>query len=278
MLRTLFSLHLFLSLFCLAHAKALAVSLERDNAISFQATMNQPFAVDLAAKVKAIGTYSIVNSTSWLQLSNEGILFGTPTEENLGMHKVFVSVMNKDSELLFRVNVNVVKDPSTPNFNYSYKVGQIVKINVAALTGIKGKYEFIGLPQWLEGTEAGILIGMPEKVDVGDYQIDFSVTGAEKVLKSRLHIEVEEKAAPPSSNAFVAQVGVPTAINIKHLAKVAGDYQVVHAPSWLVYTVDGWLQGTLSEKDLGESFVSFVVTTPSHTKVRYSFRTLVVEE
>jgi hypothetical protein len=184
-------------------------------------------------------------------------------------------VKRADIETLFRVDVNVVEDPTSPAFNYSFKVGQIVKVDLGAITGVKGKYTFSGLPAWLEGTEAGVLVGMAEKTDIGQYQIEFTVEGAEKVYKSVVHVEVEGVTTPPASGAFQAQVGVMATINLRELATMDGEIQVTHAPSWMTYA-DGWLYGTPTKKDVGESWVAFFVLG-SHTKTGYTFRTSVVE-
>lgn len=270
--------NLFALLFTFAfinNSTAAMVSVERSETVQFNAVVGKAFAVDLRTKIKAIGTYSFVNASSWLQLSEEGILFGTPAEANLGDHKLFVSIKKGKVETLVRVLVTVADANTPPTFSFNAKAGEIFKVDLAAQTGIKGKYSYTNLPLWLEGMENGVLVGMPETADVGAFSFEFKVQGLDKGMTSKATIEVKTETPPPAAgNAFLANVGEFAAINLYSLAAVKGKYSLRHAPIWMKLDANGWLAGTPTEADRGEDYVTFYVETDAQVTA-YSFKTLV---
>lgn len=249
---------LFITLGFINQSFAASIAVERSEAIEYNAVVAKAFAVDLRSKIKAVGRYSFVNSSSWLQLTEEGILFGTPLEANLGEHKLFVSIKKADVETLVRLVVHVANASPVPTFSFNAKEGEIFKMDLAAKTGIKGTYTYTNLPKWLEGMENGILVGVPEAADVGAFDFEFKVNGLEKGMSSKATIMVAPESTPPE-NAFVAKVGTFAAINLHALTAVKGRAVLVWAPTWLSLDTNGILSGTPTEADRGESYVEFQI-------------------
>lgn len=257
------------------NAVATNVAVERSETVQYNTVAGKSFAVDLRAKIKTLGTYSLVNTSSWLQISEEGILFGTPVEANIGDHKLFVSIKKAKMETLVRVLVHVADPNTPPTFSFVAKANEIFKMDLAVETGIKGTYTYSNLPAWLEGLETGVIVGMPETADLGAFTFDFTVKGLDKGLISKATIEVKAEPTPaPATNAFLAKVGQYSAINLYSLTLVKGNYTLTHVPAWLTLDAKGWLSGIPTEADRGESYVSFTVDTPEG-KYGFMFKTLV---
>lgn len=243
--------------------------------LNYSAKVGKAFAVTLAEQTKIKGLYQLVSGPSWLQMSETGILFGTPSEAVVGENRLFVSTMYQAKEYLFRVIVNVQKESTSTDFSYVAKVGEIFKIDLAVqakLGEMKDLAKFTysdKLPAWLEAQEKGILIGLPEKKDVGKSAFMVTVNLPEKTpITFTVTVTVRGEEVG-EEGAFIAKVGKPFQLDIIEMLKVPGTYHVAEAPAFLNFNSKGHLVGVPTMADVGVHKVLVQIYSAEEDKTSY---------
>lgn len=130
-------------------------------------------------------SFSMVALPSWLSLSRDGMLKGTPKNEDVGMHEITVRVTDRagksdDANLL----INVVNTNDSPKF-VTNNLPRAVQDNVYEVQlevadddmphGDVLRFNAIGAPTWLSVSSDGLLQGTPKNGDVGDHVIVIEV-------------------------------------------------------------------------------------------------------
>lgn len=258
------SRRLYLSSLCSLAALMLSVSLTAAPsvvaraAINLEALTNQPFAVNLPDTTKIAGEYSLITGPEWLSLTSQGILFGTPTKENEGAHDVYASALRMGKEYLFHFVVTVRKEAvQGPKYEFEVKVGEILKADLAKITGIEGTYEFPSLPAWLKGLETGVLIGEPSAQDAGATVFMVNVQSGEKKIALLVKVVVTGSVVEPKP--WMVKTGETFRLNLEKFLNTKGLFRV-KGPTWMYLTATNELVGTPDANHIGMHRVDISVT------------------
>ena len=131
-------------------------------------------------------TFSAVRLPSWLYLTPDGILEGTPENGDVGAHDIEVRVTDlsgESDELSLTVTVKNTNDSptvlagslgfATQNMLYEQ---QIDYDDMDLIHGDKLRFSAVTLPTWLKLTPEGLLTGTPSNADVGIHEIVVQAT------------------------------------------------------------------------------------------------------
>ena len=126
-------------------------------------------------------TFSAVRLPSWLYLTLDGILEGTPENGDVGTHEVQVRVTDlsgQSDELSLTIVVKNTNDPptilagslgfATQDMVYEQ---QLDYEDIDLIHGDKLRFSAVNLPDWLELSPEGLLTGTPSNDDVGVHEL-----------------------------------------------------------------------------------------------------------
>ncbi|MCB0405816.1 MAG: hypothetical protein KDD51_13620 [Bdellovibrionales bacterium] len=226
-----------------------ATALRMSQTITMSTLAGEAFAEDLSQFTGISGSkgnYQTISGPAWLSLTSKGIVYGTPTLENLGLNKLYASVEYAGKTDLFLVEIDVQNPDELPTLTLRAKVGEVFLNDLSKTTGIVGHFTYENLPAWLEATQAGVIVGKPTTSDIGVHQFQAFVDGTDESLTVR--IEVYNQTPAPES--MVVKVGQFIAIDLAKSIGLVGHY-TVYAPTFLKLSANAVLSGTPAVTDVG---------------------------
>ncbi|MCT8945168.1 Ig-like domain-containing protein [Shewanella putrefaciens] len=232
---------------------------------------------------------SAVTKPSWLTFNAaSGVLSGTPSNADVGMHPVMLRVTDTDgltAEQSFTITVTNVNDaPSissvaittaTQDVAYSY-----IFVASDADTGDVITLIAVTKPSWLTFNAAsGVLSGTPSNADVGMHPVMLRVTDTDGLTAEQsFTITVTNvNDAPSISSVAITTATQDVAYSYTFVASDAdtGDVITLSAvtkPSWLTFNAaSGVLSGTPSNADVGMHPVMLRVTDTDGLTAEQSF-------
>ncbi|MCK7659701.1 Ig-like domain-containing protein, partial [Shewanella sp. JNE4-2] len=232
---------------------------------------------------------SAVTKPSWLSFNAaSGVLSGTPSNADVGMHPVMLRVTDTDgltAEQSFTITVTNVNDaPSitsvaittaTQDVAYSYTF-----VASDADTGDVITLSAVTKPSWLSFNAAsGVLSGTPSNADVGMHPVMLRVTDTDGLTAEQsFTITVTNvNDAPSISSVAITTATQDVAYSYTFVASDAdtGDVislSAVTKPSWLSFNAaSGVLSGTPSNADVGMHPVMLRVTDTDGLTAEQSF-------
>jgi len=229
------------------------ISLERES-LKYYAIPGQAFSVNIPANTGVSGLFSMITGPSWLTLTANGILFGTPSEQNLGANELFISVEVGKVEQLFHAVIHVGPVPAKDRFSFEVSVETIFKADLKELSGIAGEYTYTNLPEWLTGLPSGVLIGKPSATHVGASQISVDVIRNGVSHPFTVGLLVKGFPAGHVNTPMVVSAGQPVQFHVTEITH-SNRPQLVYLPHWLTMAPNGWITGVPSYADRGHHLI-----------------------
>ena len=154
-------------------------------------------------------TFSAVQLPSWLYLTLDGILEGTPENGDVGTHEVQVRVTDlsgESDELSLTIVVKNTNDApivlagplgfATQDMLYEQ---QLEYEDIDLIHGDKLIFSAVTLPEWLKLTPEGLLTGTPSNADVGVHELVVQAIDKGKLTAEQSYaIEVKNVNDSPS--------------------------------------------------------------------------------
>ena len=154
-------------------------------------------------------TFSAVQLPSWLYLTLDGILEGTPENGDVGTHEVQVRVTDlsgESDELSLTIVVKNTNDApivlagplgfATQDMLYEQ---QLEYEDIDLIHGDKLRFSAVNLPEWLKLTPEGLLTGTPSNADVGVHELVVQAIDKGKLTAEQSYaIEVKNVNDSPS--------------------------------------------------------------------------------
>lgn len=154
-------------------------------------------------------TFSAVRLPSWLYLTLDGVLEGTPENADVGAHEVQVRVADlsgQSDELSLTIVVKNTNDAptviagplgfATQDMLYEQ---QLDYEDIDLIHGDKLRFSAVNLPGWLKLTPEGLLTGTPSNADVGIHELIVQATDKGKLSAEQSYaIEVKNVNDAPS--------------------------------------------------------------------------------
>ena len=154
-------------------------------------------------------TFSAVQLPSWLYLTLDGILEGTPENGDVGTHEVKVRVTDlsgESDELSLTIVVKNTNDApivlagplgfATQDMLYEQ---QLEYEDIDLIHGDKLIFSAVNLPDWLKLTPEGLLTGIPSNADVGVHELVVQAIDKGKLTAEQSYaIEVKNVNDSPS--------------------------------------------------------------------------------
>jgi subtilase family serine protease len=221
--------------------------------------------------------FTKVSGPSWLILSTDGSLSGTPSSQNVGTNTFVVCVTEStglsNSATMF-LNVN-----GAPAFISSQLVQAPINAGTAFSGSIAGAatdpnpgdtltFAKVGGPQWLTISPQGNLSGTPAVGDVGTNLFTVRVTDSGG-LSVDANLSINVNGSPSfAANPFTAPAVSVGQVYSQSLTNQTTDpnpgavltFSKVSGPAWLSVTADGLLLGTPNASDVGTNSFSIKVT------------------
>ena len=154
-------------------------------------------------------TFSAVQLPSWLYLTLDGVLEGTPENGDVGTHEVQVRVTDlsgESDELSLTIVVKNTNDApivlagplgfATQDMLYEQ---QLEYEDIDLIHGDKLSFSAVNLPEWLKLTPEGLLTGTPSNADVGVHELVVQAIDKGKLTAEQSYsIEVKNVNDSPS--------------------------------------------------------------------------------
>ena len=154
-------------------------------------------------------TFSAVQLPSWLYLTLDSILEGTPENGDVGTHEVQVRVTDlsgESDELSLTIVVKNTNDApivlagplgfATQDMLYEQ---QLEYEDIDLIHGDKLRFSALNLPEWLKLTPEGLLTGTPSNADVGVHELVVQAIDKGKLTAEQSYaIEVKNVNDSPS--------------------------------------------------------------------------------
>ena len=237
---------------------AIAVEDTWGGMFNLSATAGKAFGVNLFEQTKSTGTYKLILAPKWVQLTESGILFGAPQKADVGEQEVYFSVIDAGKENSFKILLSVSDQAVIATREYTLMINEVFKADLQEAVGIKGRFEYTGLPKWLRALENGIIVGMPEEGDLGVviFVVKIATEATVESFQVKLTVKKPEISPLPRPNETIesiplkVKVGEAFSLNLKDLFHWEGDYSA-DRPSWLELDREGTLRGTPSFEHIG---------------------------
>ncbi|MCK5561325.1 MAG: putative Ig domain-containing protein, partial [Thermoplasmata archaeon] len=220
----------------------------------------------------------VTNATGWLTIDANGVLSGTPTNNNIGSYWVNVTVTdlnNGADSHNFTLTVQNVNDPpiiTTPNNTTAFEdVFYSVDYDATDIdpTGDSIFWNYSTNATWLNFNKlTGLLYGTPTDNDIGTYWVNITVTDNKNGLNSTNFTlvvnNVNDLPLIITSNVLTATEEVPYSVDYDALDPDLGDiltWELNTTAIWLsIDPSTGLLSGTPMNDDVGDWQVNVSVT------------------
>ncbi len=154
-------------------------------------------------------TFSAVQLPSWLYLTLDGVLEGTPENGDVGTHEVQVRVTDLSGESDELILTIVVKNTNDAPIVLAGPLGfatedmlyeqQLEYEDIDLIHGDKLSFSAVNLPEWLKLTPEGLLTGIPSNADVGVHELVVQAIDKGKLTAEQSYaIEVKNVNDSPS--------------------------------------------------------------------------------
>ena len=154
-------------------------------------------------------TFSAVQLPSWLYLTLDGVLEGTPENGDVGTHEVQVRVTDLSGESDQLSLTIVVKNTNDAPIVLAGPLGfatqdmlyeqQLEYEDIDLIHGDKLRFSAVNLPEWLKLTPEGLLTGTPSNADVGVHELVVQAIDKGKLTAEQSYaIEVKNVNDSPS--------------------------------------------------------------------------------
>jgi uncharacterized repeat protein (TIGR03803 family) len=225
-------------------------------------------------------TFSLVSGPSWLSMTTNGIVTGTPALANVGLNVWVVSATNTNGfYATATMNITVIADPP-PVFVTNTLVESAATVGVAYSNNISTKatntyasngdflsYGLISGPAWLSVSTNGVLSGTPPIANAGTNTFVVAATNAGGSYGTATML-IPVYPLFTSSSFTLSNAVAPLAYsnNITNQTLTATNivlsFALVSGPSWLSVATNGVVTGTPPLADLGTNVfvVSFTNT------------------
>lgn len=142
--------------------------------------------------------FTAVRLPSWLYLSRDGLLEGTPENEDVGAHQIQVRVTDlagQSDELLLTIMVNNTNDAPTvvtgslghATQDVAYEQ-QLKYADIDMAHGDTLRFTGLSLPNWLKLSPEGVLTGTPSNADVGVHEVVVEVSDTGKLTAQQSYV------------------------------------------------------------------------------------------
>ena len=154
-------------------------------------------------------TFSAVQLPSWLYLTLDGVLEGTPENGDVGTHEVQVRVTDLSGESDQLSLTIVVKNTNDAPIVLAGPLGfatqdmlyeqQLEYEDIDLIHGDELRFSAVNLPEWLKLTPEGLLTGTPSNADVGVHELVVQAIDKGKLTAEQSYaIEVKNVNDSPS--------------------------------------------------------------------------------
>ncbi len=239
-------------------------------------------------------TYT-VDGPVWLSVDENGVLSGSPTNDDVGETSVTVTATDSSGasvDTSFTVTVDNVNDApeatdiddqgASEDASFSYDTSAHFS-DVDA--GDSLSYSVSG-PDWLSVDADGTLSGTPDNGDVGDASVRVTATdGSGESVSTTFTLTVANENDAPTVTGINEQsasedVGFSYDASAHFSDVDAGDSlsYSVSGPDWLSVDADGTLSGTPDNGDVGDASVRVTATDGSGESVSTTFTLTVANE
>jgi hypothetical protein len=224
--------------------------------------------------------FSLVQAPSWLNVSSDGLLSGTPTQADVGATSFTVAVGDgTDGVPIAQVQINV-----NPSFSVAWSknpidLGLVEPGNVFSAdlspfavsdTGSTITFSVSGAPGWLSLSASGVLTGTAGTGDIGSYAFEVTATDSSG---NRATVKVE-LAVGAATWSFAVTQGTSFVVDLNQPQYVGSDagsalvFSLVSAPSFVSLTAAGTLSVSATSSDIGAHSMTVRVTKGETVTVR----------
>ena len=241
--------------------------IDEDVSFSYQLTADDP-------DINEILTYSIVSGPSWLSVDPNGLLSGTPTNDDVGTHTIAVQVMDlagATDQKSFSLIINNINDPPVLTQIDDRSVDQdaffshqLTANDIDA--GDTLTYSGVNLPSWLSISETGLITGTPTDDEIGSHEITVQVADSAGATDQKTFLLTINNTNQPPVFDFIppseTNEDIPFSFQLTANDPDMGDhltYSIVSGPSWLSVDQNGLLTGTPTNDDVGSTEISVQV-------------------
>jgi uncharacterized repeat protein (TIGR03803 family) len=219
-------------------------------------------------------SFALVSGPSWLNVSTNGALSGTPSDSNIGTNLFVVSLTDTNGiSATANLLISVVADPP-PMFLHNpfaepwANVDQLYSANIATNAtdaelghGDILNFALVSGPSWLAVAANGTLSGVPKGVNAGTNTFVVSVTnlgGASNIATLSIYVDTGPEFVFRIFSEPAATIGLPysgtVATNFIDPDAGAGDvlsFYKATGPAWLNVATNGALSGAPASTNLG---------------------------
>jgi uncharacterized repeat protein (TIGR03803 family) len=228
-------------------------------------------------------SFAKLSGPSWLNISSDGTLSGTPADANLGTNNFTVSLSDSNGLSATATMTIVVNSNLSPSFTSTTftepwpNVDQFYSVSISGTAtdpelgnGDRLTFAKVSGPSWLSVTDQGGLQGIPNGSNAGTNTFLISVTdldGSSNTATFYIYVNSAPYFIGHQFSKSIAVAGLPysdtIATNATDLDLPAGDtltFYKVNGPLWLNVTLDGRLSGTPSDTNVGTNSFLLLVT------------------
>ena len=142
--------------------------------------------------------FTAIRLPSWLYLSRDGLLEGTPDNDDVGAHDLLLRVTDLAGQsdelnlILIVENTNDAPSVVTGALGHAtqdkaYEV-QLEYADIDIAYGDKLRFVGLSLPDWLDLSSAGLLTGTPSNEDVGMHEVVVEVSDSGKLTAQQSYV------------------------------------------------------------------------------------------
>ncbi len=246
-----------------------------------QGTEDSPYAYNLFQHAtdddNDVLTYSLVSGPTWLKVTSDGKLAGTPGAGDIGNFTAVFEVSDGKATARATGNGAVAMKNHAPelnlaalNFTIKERQNFTEKLNdpkyVTDKNGDRLIFTFLDTSDWVQISSNGDLFANPLHKHLGDHTFRFSVSDGTLVSQGTLKIKVVRDALPPvwSQNPirFTTPARTPFANTVADKVKDPDNVPLTitkkSGPAWLTVSASGTLSGTPGDTEVGDN--TFVLT------------------
>jgi hypothetical protein len=236
-------------------------------------------------------TFAKVSGPAWLTVATNGVLSGTPSNQDWGTNIFRVQVtsssgLSASATMFIAVHAApafLVNPMVTPTVNVGDPYLVSISANASDPDGDKLTFAKVSGPPWLGVTTTGFLSGTPAATDAGSNTFVVSVTDPGGLSNTAtLHLKVNgapffvadpfvepaAEATQPYAGSITTNATDPNPEDTLTFAKQSG-------PAWLTIGANGSLSGTPGKNDAGTNHFGVTVTDPGGLSGSASFEVLV---